>query len=172
MTKPVLSPKATSDEALLDSLASELLRCSQAGGIVMLLPAAMLVDTIVDLLWSELRRDPMAVTVNLRPLSSVPAVGREDSSSRRTTSMAFSSSMIFGCLVMFSVKSTAIWTRCNLPFGEVFRIFVQGIITAQDVDARQQNLVWRIIQIYANPSYALVPATQVDFVEDLSRLNL
>jgi hypothetical protein len=73
-----------------------------------LLPAAMLVNTIVDLLWSELRRDPMAVTVNLRPLSSVPAVGREVSSRRRTISMAFPSSMIFGCLVMFSVKSTAI----------------------------------------------------------------
>jgi hypothetical protein len=137
----------------------------------MLLPAAMLVDTIVDLLWSELRRDPMAVTVNLRPLPSVSAVGREDSSSRRTTSMAFSSSMIFGCLVMFSVKSAAIWTRFDLPFGKVLRILIQGIITAQDIDARQQNLVWRIIQIYADPSYALVPATQVDFIEDLSRFN-
>jgi hypothetical protein len=58
-----------------------------------------------------------------------------------------------------------------LPLGEVLRILVQSIITAQDVDARQQNLVWRIIQIYADPAYALIPATQVDFIEDLLRLN-
>jgi hypothetical protein len=77
---------------------------------VTVLPTAMLVDAIVALLWSELRRDPKAVTVNLRPLSSLSAAGREVSSSRRTTSMAFSSSIILGCLEIFSVKSTAIWT--------------------------------------------------------------
>jgi hypothetical protein len=109
-TTTTRSPPATSDEDLLDLLTSELSRCSVAGGTVTVSPTAMLVDVAVALLWSELRRDPMAVTVNLRPLSCVPAVGREVSSSRRTTSMAFSSSIIFGCLETFSLKGTTIWT--------------------------------------------------------------
>jgi hypothetical protein len=107
-TTTAWSPLATSDEDLLDLLTSELSRCSLAGGAVTVLPTAMLVDAIVALLWSELRRDPIAVTVNLRPLSSVSAAEREVSSSRRTTSIAFSSSIIFGCLEIFSVKGTAI----------------------------------------------------------------
>jgi len=68
----------------------------------MLSPAAMLFAATMERLASEPRRDPTAVTVNLRPWPSVPAVGCEVSSSRRTTSMAFSSSMIFGCLQIVS----------------------------------------------------------------------
>jgi hypothetical protein len=87
-TTTTWSLPATSDEDLLDLLTSELSRCSVAGGTVTVSPTAMLANVTVALLWSELRRDPMAVTVNLRPLSFVPAVGREISSSRRTTSIA------------------------------------------------------------------------------------
>jgi hypothetical protein len=54
-----------------------------------------------------------------------------------------------------------------IPLGKVSCIFVQGVIAAQDVDACQKNLVRRIVQIYADPSYALVPATQVNLVENL-----
>jgi hypothetical protein len=49
-TKSTLSSLAVSDDDMLDVLVLELLRCSVAGGIVTLLPAAMLVDAMMDLL--------------------------------------------------------------------------------------------------------------------------
>lgn len=110
------SPEATvSKVALLDLLASELWRCSVAGGFVILSPAAMLVAATIDCLWSGPRREPTAVTVNLRPLSFVPVVEREVSSRRRTTSIAFSSSMIFGCLrtISFDIAPTQAKLMCR-----------------------------------------------------------
>jgi hypothetical protein len=89
-----------------------------------------------------LKREPTAVTVSLRPRPCSVFLG-VDSSSRRTTSTAFSSSMIFGCLGSESVvgQGRASLTSSDLPLREVFRILVERIVTAEDVDESQDDLV-------------------------------
>ena len=97
-TKSPSSSAIVSEDAPLDLLALESFRCWVADGIVTVLSAAIPAAAMLMRRWSGPRRDPTAMTVNLRPWLSVPAVGRGVSSRRRTTSMAFSSSMILGCL--------------------------------------------------------------------------
>lgn len=55
---------------------------------------------------TRLKREPTAVTVSLRPRPCSVFLG-VDSSSRRTTSTAFSSSIILGCLESWSVAGQA-----------------------------------------------------------------
>jgi hypothetical protein len=86
---------------------------------VTLTEAALLVlepleSLVVFLTASQLTREPIVVTVSLRPpplagafLSLAGAV----SSRRRTTSIAFSSSMILGCLVVGSVSRLLSWVK-------------------------------------------------------------
>lgn len=70
----------------------------------MISPPAALTDALLVLEFLavfQLRREPTVVTVSLRPpLLGTLSVAGFVSSSRRTTSIAFSSSTIFGCLVV------------------------------------------------------------------------
>lgn len=54
-----------------------------------------------------------------------------------------------------------------VPFGEVFGVLVQGVVAAQDVDACQEDLVGRVVEIHAFPCNALVAEPQMYLVENL-----
>jgi hypothetical protein len=42
------------------------------------------------------------------------------------------------------------------PFGKVFCVLIQGVVAAQDVDACQKDLVWRVVKVHAFPAHTLV----------------
>lgn len=66
---------------------------------------------------ARLSLEPTAVTVSLRPRPCSVFLGA-DSSSRRTTSTAFSSSIILGCLGSWSVTDQATLQRSLI--GEIY----------------------------------------------------
>jgi hypothetical protein len=108
---------------------------------------------------TQLSREPTAVTVSLRPPPPCSSFFGVDSSSRRTTSTAFSSSMILGCL-LFSVlvmsQALVSGDPRNVPFGEVPGVLVKRVIAAEDVDEGQDDLVWRVVDVYGDPADSLV----------------
>lgn len=117
---------------------------------------------------TRLSREPTAVTVSLRPRPCSVFLG-VDSSSRRTTSTAFSSSIIFGCLeaALVAGQIEASINSWNLPLREVFRILVERVVAAEDIDESQDDLVRCVVYIYSNPANTLVAAAEMDLVKDL-----
>jgi hypothetical protein len=54
-----------------------------------------------------------------------------------------------------------------LPLRKVSRVFVQRVVTAENIDDCQEDFVRRVVYVYADPADSFVAATEVDFVEDL-----
>ena len=129
---------------------------------------------------SQLTREPIVVTVSLRPPPPPPPLLGElslagaVSSRRRTTSIAFSSSTILGCLVgevsvvlFMSRSGGSRLDGVGLPFGEITRVLPKRVVAAEYVDQGQEDLVGGVVEVYDFPLDAFVSAAEVDFVEDL-----
>lgn len=121
----------------------------------------------------RLNREPTAVTVSLRLRPCSVFLGA-DSSRRRTTSTAFSSSMILGCLESWLVAGQAAISvgPQGSPLRKVFRILVKRIVTAENVDECQDNLVRCVVHIYGDPANTFVTTAKVDFIKNLELSQL
>jgi hypothetical protein len=98
-----------------------------------------------------------------------------DSESASTTALLvflrcrlFESQDDFDCLFIFDdlgmpivlsvshVASTDVGSLRNVPFGEVPGILVKRVIAAEDVYEGQDDLVWRVVDVYSDPADSLV----------------
>jgi hypothetical protein len=54
------------------------------------------------------------------------------------------------------VASTDVRDLRDVPFGEVPGILVKRVIAAENVDEGQNDLVWRVVNVYSDPADSLV----------------